>query len=112
MKKSQIFKSEPPLQFFEEFIKNNLYFDTELNEYISNINTFKKLKLYNQLDVFIQKIKPYYYDSKINYPINANTSKGFHVVLRQLCKYFNIPYRYKIQYFHSKYDIIYFIKLL
>lgn len=111
MKKSQIFKSDPSFNYFQDFIKHNLYYDTELNEYISDINTFKKLKLYNNLDAFIHYIKPHYYDSKINYPINANTSKGFHVVLRQLCKYFKVPYRYKIQYFHSKYDIVYYIKL-
>ena len=111
MKKSQLFKSDPSFNYFYEFIQNHLYYDNELNEYISDINTFKKLKLYNNLDTFIQEITPHYYDSKVNYPMNVNTSKGFHVVIRQLCKYFNIPYRYKIQYFHSKYDIVYYIRI-
>lgn len=111
MKKSQIFKKEPSFEYFTTFIKDYFYYDSETNEYISNINTFKKLKLYNKLDEFIQTIKPYYFDSKINYPINAVTIKGFHVIIRQLCKYFNIKYRYKIQYFHSNYDIVYFITL-
>lgn len=111
MTKSQIFKSDPSFNYFHSFIQKHLYYDIESNEYISNINTFKKLKLYDNLDAFITYIKPYYFDSKINYPLNANTTKGFHVVLRQLCKYFKITYRYKIQYFHSKYDIVYYIKL-
>lgn len=111
MKKSQIFKKEPSLEYFTQFVKNNFYYDSEKNEYISNINTYKKLKLYNKLDEFINYIKPFYFNSKVNYPINANNIKGFNVVIRQLCKFFQVKYYYKIQYFHSNYDIVYYIML-
>jgi len=38
------------------------------------------------------------------------TYRGFNVVLRQIIKYLGISYKYKIKYFHSNYEIEYYIQ--
>lgn len=111
MARSQLFKVDPSLNYIIDYLKSNLKYDEITEEYISNINTYKKIRMFGRLETFQEYLKTIYYDSKMNYPLNITTVRGFNVVIRQLCKYFKFSYRYKIIYFHSQYEIIYYIKL-
>lgn len=109
--KSQIFKKKMDESVVKELIQSNFTYDTLHNEYVSNMITFKRMLYSGTLRQFQTYIRPFYFSSKQNYPENILSYRGFHVVLRQLSKYFGIPYRYQIKYFHSNYVIEYYIKL-
>ena len=108
--KSQIFKKELEMSVIKEFIQNNFTYDALHNEYISNMITFKRMLYSGVLQQFQNYIQPFYFYSKQNYPENLMTYRGFTVVLRQLIKFFGIQYKYKIKYFHSNYEIEYYIQ--
>ena len=110
-KSSQLFKQDLSLNYILEFLKSNLIYDSERDVYISDSYTFKKMRLFNKLVEFKTHMTPCYYDSKLNYPANILTLRGFNVVLRQICKYFSWKYTYKIRYIHSGYEIVYYISL-
>lgn len=111
MKKSQLFKHDPSLNYCVSFLKQHLIYDNVNNSYTSNQSSFKKMKMFQHIQELKQYITPLYFDSKKNYPLNIHSYKGFNVILRQICKFFDISYTYKIKYIHSKYEIIYHIKL-
>ena len=111
MARTQLFKVDPSLNYIVDYFKSHLKYDENTNEYISDTSTYKKIQLFKHLQPFREYLKNTYYDSKINYPLNMTNLRGFNVVIRQLCKYFKFEYRYKIMYFHSQYEIIYYIKL-
>lgn len=111
MKKSQLFKKDLSLNYVVDFMKSNFEYDTYRKVYISNTATFKKMMMFDKIKEIKDYIEDKYYDSKKNYPCNMTTYRGFNVVIRQICKYFDIEYSYKIHYIHSKYIIVYYIKL-
>ena len=111
MTKSQVFRKDLSLNCITDFFKQNLSYNKEQNLYISDMSSFKKMIMFNKLLEFKSYITPFYYDSKINYPMNITNIRGFHVVLRQICKELQFKYEYKIQYFHSKYEIVYYIHI-
>jgi len=108
--KSQIFKKKLEMSVVKDFIQNNFTYDSLHNEYISNMITFKRMLYSDILQQFQNYIKPFYFYSKQNYPENLMTYRGFNVVLRQIIKYLGISYKYKIKYFHSNYEIEYYIQ--
>lgn len=110
-KHSQLFKQDLSLNYIIDFLRDNLLYDEETKLHISNSYTFKKMRLFNKLQDFKKHMTLYYYDSKLNYPANSMTLRGFNVIIRQICKYFQWKYTYKIRYIHSGYEIVYFISL-
>lgn len=78
--------------------------------YEFNNTSYKKAKYEeNHLDGFYKKIKPYYHNSKQFYVEREKTHKNIVTVLRQICKFLNIPYTTTIKYRNSTYCIVYFI---
>ena len=110
-KPSQLFKQDLSSNYILEFLKDNLMYDNEKNLYISDSYTYKKMRLFDKLVDFKNYMTSCYYDSKLNYPANILSLRGFNVVLRQVCKYFQWVYSYKIKYIHSSYEIVYSISL-
>lgn len=110
-KTSQLFKQDLSLNYILDFLKANLIHDNEKGVYISDSYTFKKMRLFDKLTEFKTHMTLCYYDSKLNYPANIMTLRGFNVVIRQICKYFHWEYTYKIRYIHSGYEIVYSIAL-
>lgn len=111
MKKSQLFKHDLSLNYVVSFFKQHLVYDHVKQSHTSNLNTFKKMKMFQHIHELQEYLTPLYFDSKQNYPFNIHSYKGYNVILRQLCNYFNISYSYRIKYIHSKYEIIYHIQL-
>ena len=71
--------------------------------------SFKKSKLDDQLNIFINFLKPYYYKNKLFYLERNLSYNNFTTIIRQLCKTHNIPFTSKIIYNKSKYIIEYYI---
>lgn len=112
-KKHQIFKKKIPYDIFISFlesiceINNN---NTNQTEYIFNDVCFKREKIEDKnLSIFLEKIKPYYHLSKLNYINKGKTFNGLATILRQICKIYNIKYISEKKYLFSKYTINYHI---
>ena len=76
---SQIFKIEPPIKTFHEFIQNNATFSS--SKFIS---------------------KKMYVEREMKY-------KNLITIIRQICRYHHIPFSSNIKYSKSKYEITYSI---
>lgn len=109
--KSQLFKYDISLNLIIDFMVDNFEYDSYRQVYISNYATFKKMMMFRKLTELQEYVQDKYYLSKQNYPHNMQTFRGFNVVIRQLCRHFDIPYQYKIHYIHSNYMIVYYIDL-
>lgn len=92
----------------------NIFCSIENNYYIININCYKKSIFNNDNNItnFINNIKPYYKKQKIYYTEREINYNNLMTIIRHICKYKNIPYRNKIKYDKSKYEIIYYIKII
>jgi len=107
---SQIFKTSVPIYLLIDFIHEYLYYDKMGQFYILNKYVYKKLKLLNTLDIFLESIMPYYYLSKQTYLEKARLKySNFATVIRQLCKHLNIHIKSNINYHNSIYEIEYYI---
>ena len=103
---NQIFKNKVPIEEIKEYLINNCV--KERGRYVFNNYCFKRIKLNNNLQPFLEKIKPYYHTSKqyyINRPINYTR---FMTIIRQLCKLNNIVIESQIKYYNSTYETIYY----
>ena len=107
---SQIFKTSVPIYLLIDFIHEYLYYDKMGQFYILNKYVYKKLKLLNTLDIFLESIMPYYYLSKQTYLEKARLKySNFATVIRQLCKHLNIHIKSNVNYHKSTYEIEYYI---
>ena len=105
---SQIIKTHIDKSILYNFLIK--YCETNKKYVIFSKIAFKKAKIMSDdLNNFIEKIKPHYYKSKQKYLTREMNYKNFITVLRQLCNYLKIPYTSKICYQKSKYEIIYYI---
>ena len=114
-KKSQIFKSvnENELKIHMiKFIKDHFTYCSLKKEYVINESIFKHLKYIGIIHKLKEYLAPYYYDSKQKYIINIFTYKGFITIIRQICRFIEISYRYEIIYLQSKYEIKYYFNLV
>ena len=104
---SQIFKKQVPVELLfsvldEYSIKNEKY-------YLVDDILFKKLKFDNKIDIFLENLKPYYFDSKKFYVERTMNYVRFTTVVRQICKLLGLHFSSKILYDRSKYNINYYI---
>lgn len=92
----------------------NIFSSIENNYYIININCYKKSIFNNDNNIsnFFNNIKPYYKKQKLYYIEREINYNNLMTIIRHICKYKNIPYRNKIKYDKSKYEIIYYIKII
>ena len=107
---NQIFKKKIPDDIFYAFIDQiNMNKNRDKKYYLINNNSFKLSKLKNYLKEFLENIKDHYYKSKQFYVDRKLTYSKFVTIIRQICKYNNIPYTSDIKYNKSTYEIQYYI---
>lgn len=105
--KSQIFKSHVPKEILLDLLKEICM--RGKNYYIVNQISYKKALYENLLESFIEKIKPYYHESKTFYVTRKLTYTSFITMVRQISKLNCLNYTNKITYNKSTYDIVYYI---
>ena len=104
---SQLFKEKIPLDIFVVFLKSCSVAKDET--YTFGTIAYKKACFVDSIVPFINKLKLYYYSSKQHYIERKMTQKNLITVIRQVCKYMNIPYISKMLYVKSSYEIVYYI---
>ena len=109
------------MNIFNRDFSNNILYDflnifciIENNYYIIDNNCYKKSIFNNDNNInnFINHIKPYYKKQKLHYIERTINYNNLMTIIRHICKFKNIPYRNKIKYDKSKYEIIYYIKII
>ena len=80
--------------------------------YIFSKNEFKSLLMRNEIEPFLQKLRPHYYKSKLYYLDRTLTFKTLATILRQICKINKIPIESIIKYNNSLYYISYKISIV
>jgi len=107
----QIFKCTPSLerlyQLLQEVCEKK---DDEF--YIIDKCSYKKAVFNNLISPFIEDLAPCYHLSKKNYVERKMTFNSFITIVRQICNYHGVEYDTKINYDKSKYDILYFVKII
>ena len=100
--KNQILKR--PVEFFNEYLE---IFGTMEQDYVLiNVNHFKRAQYGDKLKEFLDKVEPYYQNSKKNYVTRPKMSyMNFITVLRQISHMNGVFFEYKIKYTNSKHYI-------
>ena len=104
---SQIFKKKIPVTILYDLLDTYSYNNEKF--YLINDVLFKKLKFNNMLESFLEKIKPYYFESKKFYVERQITYVRFTTIIRQIAKLHGLHFSSKILYDRSKYNINYYI---
>jgi hypothetical protein len=108
--KHQIFKFKVPCEIFIDILDGIC--DITDTGYIFHEICFKRAKFnVGTIQKILDKLSPYYHNSKKKYINNGNTFKGFATIIRQICKLLNIKYVTCVKYMFSKYSIIYNINV-
>jgi hypothetical protein len=104
---SQLFKKTIPKNALFDFLEKIGCKKTD-KFYIVDITAFKRANYNNDLEIFINSIKDYYYLSKLHYlDITHVTHNKFNTILRQLCKCNAIAFSKYIKYDKSSYSVVY-----
>jgi len=109
MKKNQIINNHNCYDVLLNILKE--YASIEDNFYVIDTITYKRLLYDNNINTFIEKLKPYYYESKLKYLEDCKTYNNFLTIIRQLCSYNNIIFVKKVFYNKSKYTPYYYINM-
>tara|TARA_Y100001935_G_scaffold148419_1_gene122527 strand:- start:1538 stop:1885 length:348 start_codon:yes stop_codon:yes gene_type:complete len=104
---SQIFKESPPIKILFDFLDGVC--EKQKNKYVFSKANFKKAQMEEKIIPFCEKLKEYYYKSKLFYINRTMNYKNFITIIRQLCKYHHIAFTSVMKYNKSKYEIIYSI---
>jgi hypothetical protein len=102
---NQNFKTTIPIDLLWTFLKDN-FIDKDTH-FLVNKFLYKKTEYNNNIIVFLESLKEYYYISKRKYVDRTMTYKHFLTVLRQLCNAHNITYTTRLVYDKSSYEIEY-----
>jgi len=85
-------------------------FDKVTDKYILTKSLFKKIQMNNLLQPFLDECCNYYTESSKKYLTKTPfTYKHFLTIVRQICRLNKTPFYYKLNYFHSEYEIVYYI---
>ena len=104
---SQVFKKSIPKNILFNFLERIGCKKTD-KFYIVDITAFKRAIYNNDLEMFIQSIKEYYYMSKLHYIDTTHASYNkFNTIIRQLCKCNHIAFSKYIKYDKSTYSVVY-----
>ena len=104
---SQVFKKPIPKSILFHFLERIGCQKTD-KCYIVDITAFKRAIYNNDLEMFIQSIKEYYYMSKLHYIDMTHASYNkFNTIIRQLCKCNNVVFSKNIKYDKSTYSVVY-----
>ena len=104
---SQLFKLPLNKKDFYEFIETITTISND--EYVLNNVLYKKANYHNKMEDYFNKIRENYFESKRYYVDRKMTYRSFITVKRQICRYLCIPFKSKIVYSKSSYEISYFI---
>lgn len=109
---TQLFKMNVPLELVMNFLKLVAEEKIEKDEkyYLLNKIIYKQAEYNNNINGFIQSLKPYYYKSKLYYVERKLDYVKFMTIIRQLCNAHKIDYTSKIMYNNSSYEIEYTLK--
>ena len=77
--------------------------------YLINNAAFKKMRLLELYDPFIEDLKNHYKKSKLHYLTRQPKYNYFTTIIRHICKANKVMYSSKIKYDKSNYEIIYYI---
>ena len=108
---NQIFKTIIPSDIIYNFL-NQIYSQKTKTHIIINRTSFKKAELNNILQIFLDEIKPYYYNSKLYYIQRKLDFYKFMTIIRQICKHNQIDMFSKIRYERSSYEFDYYISYI
>lgn len=110
MTQSQLFKNPYPLEKLKEYVLKLCEPGEKLNEYTFTKISFRRSHIAGNVVEFLKSVVPYYHKSKQKYADVIGISyRTTATVLRQLCKFHNIPVESKIKYDKSSYEIDYYI---
>ena len=104
---SQIFKKDIPKEYLFDFLNKCCVVNNK--KYTFSKSSYKKAKLEKLVEPFCKSLKEFYFKSKHYYIERNMTYKNLITILRQICKFNNIPFTSDIKYSKSKYEITYFI---
>ena len=107
---NQIFKKKLDISDYIIIFLNKYRYNKQLDKFLifNDIIFKKKIDIINN---FYTYLLDYYFESKKFYLTRDKTFKNFCTILRQLCKYLNIPFTSKLQYNKTKYSIYYVLIL-
>lgn len=106
---SQLYKTAYPSEKLKEYIVKLCEHDD--SSYIFSKACFKRAQLTGITTEFVADVAPYYHKSKQKYADISEMSYKLVVnILRQLCKFHDIPVESKIKYDKSTYEIDYIIR--
>ena len=102
--------------FNKKFDKDKIYtlFNKIGTKQLDKFLIFNEFIIKNKMDniqELYSYLSDYYFNSKKYYLDRAETFKDFCTILRQVCKFLNIPFTTKIIYNKSKYKIYYVVIL-
>ena len=104
---NQIFRKEPPFDLLMTVL--NKYCDRDGEKYIVDYVTFKRIVFHDYHYKWLFDLRSCYHNSKAFYVTRPFTFTSFINVIRQLCKVFNVKYKYSYDrnqnYHHLKYTI-------
>jgi hypothetical protein len=101
----QLFKHDLSRNLLIQFLHINCFQNDD--HYILDKCAVKKSKLNITFQDFFTHIENCYFQSKTKYVNRTMNYKNIVVVIRQVCKYFKIPFLSHINYNKSKYDLSY-----
>ncbi|MDC0141979.1 hypothetical protein OAI84_00095 [bacterium] len=106
----QIFKTKVDLNILTDFLNKHAI---KLEKYyLFNKVSYKKARMFNELQIFYDKILSNYFNCKQKYITRKKTYKNCITVVRQICKSHCIPFTSKLIYRKSTYEIEYYIGLI
>ena len=106
---NQIFKKNVDINILNNFLNK---YATKLEKYyLLNKESYKRARMFNDLQKLYDDILPYYFICKQIYITRKKTYKNFITIIRQICKSHCIPFTSKLVYGKSTYEIEYYIGL-
>ena len=105
---SQLFKDSVPNDILLTLLQSCTDTDTDIH-YIFGKHSYKKGCINGAVEIFLLRLKEFYFPSKQYYVTRKMSYKNIVTVIRQVCNSKNIPYSTKIVYDSSSYSIIYYI---
>jgi hypothetical protein len=106
----QLFKKNPPRKILFDFLNECCAFES--GGYILEKANYKSALLKGIIQPFLLELTPFYHKYKLFYIEQANNFTSFITIIRQLCKFYNIPINSKIQFSKSSYAIKYKILII
>lgn len=110
---SQLFKNPYPAEKLKEYIIKLCEPGEKPNSHVLTKISYRRAHLAGNVVEFLKSVAPYYHKSKQKYAdISDFNYRSTATVLRQLCKFYDIPVESKIKYDKSSYEIDYYISNL